>query len=77
MEKVIQAAVQNHVTIEISARYHVPSPAFIEMARKAGARFSFGTNNHGEDAGVLDYCLRVVKECNLSREDVFTPEPHE
>ena len=73
MTKIIDAAVQHGVAIEISARYDIPSAAFIRMAKQANARFSFGTNSHGDEAGKLDYCLRMAQECGLTREDMFLP----
>ena len=73
MTMVIDAAVQHGVAIEISARYDIPSAAFIRMAKEANARFSFGTNSHGENAGKLDYCLRMAEECGLTRGDMFLP----
>ena len=51
MEKVIDAAVRNGVAIEINARYRLPSPAFIKLAKSKGAKFSFGTNNGDRDLG--------------------------
>jgi hypothetical protein len=73
--KVIDAAVKNKVAIEINARYHIPSPAFIRQAKKAGAKFSLGTNNGDKELGNLEYCRRMIKECDLKEKDFFTPKP--
>ena len=73
--KVIDAAVKNKVAIEINARYHIPSPAFIRQAKKAGAKFSLGTNNGDKELGNLEYCRRMIKECGLKEKDFFTPKP--
>jgi hypothetical protein len=75
MERVIDAAVRNGVAIEINARYRLPSPAFIKLAKSKGAKFSFGTNNGDRDLGKLEYCLDMVKECGLTAADMFTPKP--
>ena len=75
MGKVIAAAVKNHVAIEINARYRLPSPAFIQMAKKAGAKFSFGTNNGDRNVGDIAYCLQMTRECGLTWEDMFVPKP--
>jgi len=75
MKKIIAAAVQYNVAIEINSRYRLPSLTFLKMARKAGARFSYGSNIHGLDVGKLDYCLEAAKELGLKREEVFTPAP--
>lgn len=75
MNKVIDAAVKNGVAIEINARYKLPSPTFIKMAKKAGARFSLGTNNGDKDIGRLDYCFQMIRECGLTVDDMFMPKP--
>jgi histidinol phosphatase-like PHP family hydrolase len=74
MERVIDAAVEHGVAIEINDRYRIPSPAFIRLARDAGARFSFGSNQHGEGIGKLDYPVTIAKECGLDGKDIFVPE---
>ena len=75
MRKVIKAAVKNNVAIEINARYHIPSKAFIKRAKRAGAKFAFGTNNGGRDLGHLEYSRRMAKECGLTEKDMFSPKP--
>ncbi len=75
MQKVIDAAVKNGVAIEINARYKLPSKAFIMLAKKAGAKFSFGTNNGDSEVGDLKYCFQMVKECGLTADDMFMPKP--
>ncbi|MFO1498321.1 MAG: family 16 glycoside hydrolase [Verrucomicrobiota bacterium] len=73
MKRVIDAAVQSGIAIEINARYRLPSPKFIKLAKQAGAKFSFGTNNVDRNVGDLDYCLQMVKECGLVWQDMFVP----
>ncbi len=75
MRQVVDAAVRNGVAIEINARYRLPSPAFIKMAKRAGAKFTFGTNNGDRVIGALDYCLEMVRECGLTERDMFVPKP--
>jgi histidinol phosphatase-like PHP family hydrolase len=75
MGRVIEAAVRYGVAIEINARYRIPSPAFLRLAREAGVRFSFGSNHHGEAIGRLEYCLEMADELGLTTQDVFTPQP--
>jgi len=74
MDRVIRAAVENGIAIEINDRYRIPSAAFIKRAKAAGARFSFGTNNKDENYGNLEYCLDMIKECGLTAGDMFMPE---
>jgi len=76
IDRVITAAVNNDVAIEISAGLELPKPNFIKRAKAAGAKFSFGTNNSGNrDLGSLDYCRTMITECGLTPEDMFVPKP--
>jgi len=73
--KVIAAAIENNVAIEINNRYKIPSASFIRQAKAAGAKFSFGTNNADANLGRLEYPLQMVKECGLVWQDIFVPRP--
>lgn len=74
MRKVIGAAVRNGVAIEINNRYKLPSATFLKMAKAAGCKFSFGTNNAGAaDLGRCEYGLQMVEECKLNWQDFFAP----
>ena len=75
MQKVIDAAVRNKVAIEISARFKIPSAAFIKRAKAAGVKFTLGTNNPDKEMGRLEYSLRMVKECGLNWRDMWMPKP--
>jgi hypothetical protein len=76
MDRVIAAAVNNGVAIEINARREIPSPAFLKRAKAAGVKFAFGTNNGGkDDLGNLEYCRRMVDELGLTSADMFVPKP--
>jgi histidinol phosphatase-like PHP family hydrolase len=74
MDRVIAAAVEHGVAIEINARYCIPSAKYLQRARVQGARFTFGSNYHGADVGQLDYCVRMVQELGLTRADIWMPE---
>ncbi|HBY61830.1 MAG TPA: hypothetical protein DEH78_18570 [Solibacterales bacterium] len=74
MERVIAAAKKHEVALEINNRYRIPSPEFLKLAKQAGAKFSFGTNNGGrDDIGRCEYSLAMVKECGLKWQDIFVP----
>jgi histidinol phosphatase-like PHP family hydrolase len=75
MKRVIDAAIENDVAIEINNRYRIPSPAFIKAAKAAGAKFSFGTNNAEAELGRLEYPIQMVRECGLQWQDIFVPKP--
>ena len=71
MDRVINAAVDSVVAIEINARYKIPSETFIRRAHKAGVTFACGTNNGGKQLGNLEYCRRIIKECRLTPDDFY------
>jgi hypothetical protein len=75
MDRVIKTAVEKNVAIEINARYKIPSKAFIQRAKNAGVKFSFGTNNGNKDLGHLEYCRRMAIQCSLTAQDMFSPKP--
>ncbi len=75
MQRVIEAAKANDVAIEINNRYRIPSAAFIQRAKSAGVKFSFGTNNGDPNLGRIEYALEMVKQCGLTWQDIFMPKP--
>jgi hypothetical protein len=74
MQQVIEAAVRNEVAIEINNRYRLPSATFLQMAKQAGAKFAFGTNNTGPELGRLEYSVEMVEACGLQWHDIFVPK---
>ena len=73
-KKVIDAAVKNGVAIELNNRYKLPSASFVKMAKAAGCKFTFGSNNAGaDDLGRSEYGLRMIDECQLVWQDFFVP----
>ena len=75
MSKVIEAAKKHKVAVEINNRYRIPNETFLRMAKQAGVTFSFGTNNSDSNVGRMEYCLDMVKACNLRWQDIFYPTP--
>jgi hypothetical protein len=74
MAKVIDAAVEAGVAIEINGRYRIPSERFLRLAKAKGARFTFGTNNAGAtDLGDWSYPLAMQETLGLTWKDMFVP----
>ncbi len=73
MQRVIDAAVKHGVALEISSSYKLPRLPFLEMAKAAGAKFSFGSNGRYPRMGLLDYSLAMARRVGLKRENMFTP----
>ena len=57
MEKVIRAAKDNNIAIEINNRFRIPSADFIKKAKGAGVKFTIGTNNADENFSGAAYAL--------------------
>jgi hypothetical protein len=74
MTRVIDAAVGRGVAIEINGRYKLPSERFLRLAKRKGARFTFGTNNTGaSDFGDWSYPLEMQRRLGLEWRDMFVP----
>ena len=73
MDKVIKAAKGNNIAIEINNRYRIPSVKFIERAKKAGVKFTIGTNNTDKNFSGAEYALEAIKNCKLTEKDFFEP----
>jgi hypothetical protein len=73
MEKVIKAAKDNNIAIEINNRFRIPSAGFIKRAKAAGVKFTIGTNNADENFTGAAYALHMIKECDLTKDDFYLP----
>ncbi|HEX2969779.1 MAG TPA: hypothetical protein VHO46_11820 [Bacteroidales bacterium] len=73
MDKVINAAKDNNIAIEINNRFKIPSAAFIKRAKAAGIKFTVGTNNADENFSGAEYALKMIDECGLSEKDFYLP----
>jgi hypothetical protein len=74
IKKVVEAAARNHVAIELNNRYKLPGVNVVKMAKAAGCKFTFGTNNAGtDDLQRCEYGLKMVQECRLTWQDFFVP----
>jgi hypothetical protein len=74
MRKVVLAAKENQVAIEINNRYRLPSEVLLRMAKEEGCKFAFGTNNtKADDLGRCEYGIEITKKLNLGWRDFFVP----
>ena len=73
MDKVIKAAKEKNIAIEINNRYRIPSFTFISRAKVAGVKFTVGTNNLDSDFSGAEYAREAIKKCNLTQNDFFQP----
>jgi histidinol phosphatase-like PHP family hydrolase len=73
MDRVINAAKEHNIAIEINNRYRIPSIDFIKRAKSGGVRFTVGTNNTNSNFSGAQYALEAIKKCKLTQEDFFKP----
>ena len=76
MKKVINAALEYGIALEISSSYKLPRLPFLTLAKAAGAKFSFGSNGRYPNMGKLEYSLQMAKELDLKPADMFAPAPN-
>jgi hypothetical protein len=75
MRKVIEAARKKGIAIELNNRYRLPGAAFVRMAKEAGCKFTFGSNNaSAADLRRCEYGLAMVEQCKLGWQDFFVPK---
>lgn len=77
MKAVIDRAVKNGVALEIQATSNFPSEKFVRMAKAAGAKFSVGTNNFGEEKIPMDRWFEFIEKCGLEESDFLVIQPKE
>lgn len=76
MRKLVTAAAKNGIAIELNDRYRLPGQRFVQMAKDAGCKFTFGTNNTGaDDLRRCEYGIEMVRACKLGWQDFFVPAP--
>ena len=74
MRTVIDAAVRYGVAIEINSRYKLPGRKFLEMAKSARAKFSFGSNlQTAAEIGNIDWSIETARQLGLKADDFFRP----
>ena len=73
MEQIVESARKNRVALEINDLAHTPHAEFILLAKKAGVKFTFGSDTGDQNSFRLDYCKEVATLCNLTEDDFFVP----
>lgn len=72
MQRIIDLAHSKKIAIEINEVSHVPDANFIMLAKRAGLKFTFGTDSRTpQGAAHLYYCYRMANQCGLTEADMF------
>jgi len=73
MRRIIRAAIENRVALEINARSGLPHDRFLRMAKRMGAKFTFGSNNHDDRPIDMSRCLEAIDRYGLTQDDMYVP----
>jgi histidinol phosphatase-like PHP family hydrolase len=73
MRKVIDCALKHNIAIEISSSFKLPKMPFLQMAKAARLKFTFGSNGRYPNMGKLDFSIATAKEIGLKGSDMFDP----
>ena len=71
--RVLDVMQKEGIAMEISARYHIPSPRVVRLAKERGIKFTFGTNNVDSDFGRLEYSIDTALDCGFTPADLWFP----
>lgn len=74
VQRLVRAAVANHVALEISGHWQVPNTSVIEEAVRQGAALSLGSDGHGADSMCdLEYPLAMMRQLGIGPHQLFKP----
>jgi histidinol phosphatase-like PHP family hydrolase len=74
VDRILDLARARKIAIEINEVAHVPDENFIGRAKRAGLKFSFGTDSRNEHAAHFYYCYQMVQKCGITEGDLFVPK---
>ena len=72
VDRIIELAKARKLAIEINEVAHVPDENFINRAKQAGLKFTFGTDSRNQNATHFYYCYQMAQKCGLTEADMFT-----
>jgi len=74
MRQVIQAALDNHVALELNATSPPAHERFFRLAKSMGAKFTFGSNNFDDKPISMQRCVEAIARYGLTADDLFVPK---
>jgi len=74
IERIIDLAKAGKIAIEINEVAHVPDENFVVAAKRAGLKFTFGTDARNQNAAHFYYCYEIAQKCHLTEADMFVPK---
>ena len=73
VDKVLDVLEKYQIALEINPRYKIPSYDIVKKAKARGLKFTFGTNNVDANFGKLEYAIGAIKECGITKDDLWFP----
>lgn len=73
VKQIVEAARKQRVAIEISSGFNLPKLPFLQQAKRAGCKFTFGSNGRYPKMGLLEYSVRMANSLGLTAGDMFVP----
>lgn len=74
VDRIIELAKARKIAIEINEVAHVPDENFVTMAKRAGLKFTFGSDSRNQNAAHFYYCYQMAQKCGLAEADMFVPK---
>jgi histidinol phosphatase-like PHP family hydrolase len=74
VDRILDLARARKLAIEINELAHVPDETFITQAKRAGLKFTFGTDSRNQNAAHFYYCYQMAQKCNLTEANMFVPK---
>ena len=72
--RIIELTETRKIAIEINEVAHVPDENFVLAAKRAGLKFTFGTDSRNQNAAHFYYCYQIAQKCSLTEADMFIPK---
>jgi hypothetical protein len=74
VDRIVELAKARKIAIEINEVAHVPDENFALNAKRAGLKFTFGTDSRNNHAAHFYYCYQIAQKCSLTEADMFLPK---
>lgn len=71
VDRIVELAQARKIAIEINEVAHVPDEKFVFAAKRAGLKFTFGTDARNQNATHFYYCYQIAQKCGLAEADMF------
>jgi histidinol phosphatase-like PHP family hydrolase len=73
MKPIVEALKRTGTAAEIDSDYNIPSVQFLQLAKDAKLKFSFGSNSGSGPVRTLDFCIERARVVGLTASDMFLP----